>query len=222
MTEWMELDDPQQGGCRPCCSLPHGKMSPCASHIATLAWIFSMVGINSCHFLKPNDPGFLYCHPPPEPKSAYGSCGDCHCINGDKPCPSDPNEIPLTNVPDDWLKQLKRMEATNPIQMVCNPYNTTDAIQKGTCTNPPQNEAQLNLWETAACGITYDMNSLDADQCPTKYSMKTYDSEELMLEAGAEMTHWGAVRYFIIHYFPISCALNNSHTVIISNLIKYY
>ena len=184
----------------------------CFSH-CNIGMDLFMVGINSCHFLKPNDPGFLYCHPPPEPKSAYGSCGDCHCINGDKPCPSDPNEIPLTNVPDDWLKQLKRMEATNPYQMVCNPYNTTDAIQKGTCTNPPQNEAQLNLWETAACGITYDMNSLDADQCPTKYSMKTYDSEELMLEAGAEMTHWGAVRYFIIHYFPISCALNNSHTV---------
>lgn len=80
----------------------------------------------SCHFLRPNDPGFLYCHPPPERKPTYGSCGDCHCINRDKPCPSDPKDIPLTNVPDDWLKQLKQMDATNPYEMVCNPYNTTN------------------------------------------------------------------------------------------------
>ena len=44
-----------------------------------------------------------------------------------------------------------------------------------------------------ACGLTYDMDSLDVNQCPTKYSMKTYNSEEEMLAAGAEMTHWGAV-----------------------------
>ena len=53
---------------------------------------------------------------------------------------------------DDWLKQLQRMEATNPYLMKCNPYNTTGAIQKGTCTEPEQVEYQLDLWETAACG----------------------------------------------------------------------
>ena len=82
-----------------------------ASIIATLAWIFSMVGINSCEFLSPNSPGFLYCHPPPEPKKQYGSCGDCHCINGDKPCPTDPKEIPLTNVPDEV--------STRAMQLIC-------------------------------------------------------------------------------------------------------
>ena len=150
--EWIELEDARQGGCRPCCTAPHGKISIFASLLATLGWIFAMVGVNSCHFLRPNSPGFLYCHPPPEPKAQYGSCGDCHCINGDKPCPTDPKAIPLTSVSDDWLLQLKNLKATNPIQMVCNPYNTSGAIQKGTCTDPPQEEAQLELWETAACG----------------------------------------------------------------------
>ena len=162
--KWMELEDPQNGGCRPCCSVPHGKVSCGAAIVSTLAWIFGLVGINSCHFLKPNEPGFLYCHPPPEPKAQYGSCGDCHCINGDKPCPSDKAAIPLTSVPDYWIQQLKAMDATNPYQMVCNPYNTTGATKEGFCTSPAQNAAQLDLWETAACGLTYDMGSLDADQ----------------------------------------------------------
>jgi len=56
------------------------------------------------------------------------------------------------------------MDATNPYQMVCNPYNTTGATKEGFCTSPAQNAAQLDLWETAACGLTYDMESLDADQ----------------------------------------------------------
>jgi hypothetical protein len=41
-------------------------------------------------------------------------------------------------------------------------------------------------------GIKYDMSSLDEDQCPTQYSMKTYNSEQELLEDEAEMTHWGA------------------------------
>mmetsp|Transcript_1287 Transcript_1287/g.2237 ORF Transcript_1287/g.2237 Transcript_1287/m.2237 type:complete len:177 (-) Transcript_1287:1604-2134(-) len=156
MSEWIELQDPRNGGCRPCCALPHGKISIGASIIATLAWIFGMIGLNSCHFLKPKGSGFLYCHPPEATQSPYGSCGDCHCINGEKSCPSDPKEIPLTNVNDDWLRQLKSMEATNPIKMICNPYNTTGAIEKGTCTDPPQDEYQLSLWENAACGRIVD------------------------------------------------------------------
>ena len=132
-----------------------------------------MIGLNSCHFLRPTDPGYLYCHPPAKAKEPYGSCGDCHCINGDKPCPSDKKKIPLTNVPDDWLQQLKNMDATNPYEMICNPYNTKNAIKEGLCTGeysfsykllplmfailtdatePKQLEEQLDLWETAACG----------------------------------------------------------------------
>mmetsp|Transcript_1287 Transcript_1287/g.2236 ORF Transcript_1287/g.2236 Transcript_1287/m.2236 type:complete len:437 (-) Transcript_1287:211-1521(-) len=36
------------------------------------------------------------------------------------------------------------------------------------------------------------MNTLDENNCPTQYSMNTYDSEQEMLAADAEMTHWGA------------------------------
>ena len=51
----------------------------------------------------------------------------------------------------------------------------------------------LCLHPQTTIGITYNMSTLDEDQCPTQYSMETYDSEQLMLDAGAEMTHWGAV-----------------------------
>jgi hypothetical protein len=64
------------------------------------------------------------------------------------------------------------MDATNPYEMVRNPYNTTNAIKEGLCTGeysfsyellplmfeiltdviePKQLEEQLDLWETAAC-----------------------------------------------------------------------
>ena len=43
-------------------------------------------------------------------------------------------------------------------------------------------------------GIKYDLDSLDEEQCPTQYTMKTYDSEAELLADEAEMTHWGAVR----------------------------
>lgn len=37
------------------------------------------------------------------------------------------------------------------------------------------------------------MSSLDEENsCPTEYTMATYNSEQEMLAAGAEMTHWGA------------------------------
>ena len=148
-----------------------------------------MAAVNNCHFVLPQD--YLYCHPAPEPAPKYGTCGDCHCINLDKPCPSNPDEIPIIDVPNDWLQQLENMEAINPYVMTCNPYNTTGGWE-GNCTNPPQEQYQLELWETAACGIIYDMDTLDDNQCPTRYTMQTYDSEEELLAAGARMTHWGA------------------------------
>lgn len=179
----LELTD---SGCRPCCSLPHGLTALLASLMATLAWIFSFITITNCHFLTPN---YLYCHPPPEPAQKFGTCGDCHCINGDKPCPADPSQMPLKEVSNDWLKQLQAMDTTNPINMTCNPYNTTNYLN---CSSPPMKEEEVKLWETAVCGHIYDMDSLDDNQCPTQYEMVTYDSKEGMEEAGAAMTHWGA------------------------------
>jgi hypothetical protein len=49
------------------------------------------------------------------------------------------------------------MDATNPYEIVCNPYNTTDAIKKGRCTEQKQIEEQLDLWDTAACGEFFDL-----------------------------------------------------------------
>ena len=165
-------------------SFPHGGFSLATAIIASIAWIFSTVALQNCNFVTPTD--YLYCYQPPPAPPKYGTCGDCHCINGENPCPSDPGEIPLVDVPDPWLKQLESMEALNPYKMTCNPYNTTGGFE-GNCTDPPQLEYQLELWETAACGIKYDMSTLDEDQCPTQYTMKTYDTEEELKEDGAYM-----------------------------------
>lgn len=81
------------------------------------------------------------------------------------------------------------MTPLNPYKMVCNPYKDTNGTS---CTDPPQDPDQIELWETAVCGIKYNMDTLDQDNCPTEYTLTTYDSKDLMLKAGAEMTHWGA------------------------------
>ena len=210
-----DVDDYSDGGCRPCwcvclllvvivwnmctgltlycfhSSMPQGLKAILTAIVATIAWGFSLSAVGGCHFLTPN---YLYCHPPPEPELTYGTCGDCHCIldsgDPDQECPSDLKEIPLidSDVNDDWLRQLKDLNVTNPYKMVCNPYNSTDKK----CTDPPQLDRQIDLWETAVCGIQYDMNKLDDDQCPTEYTLQTYDTQEELLQAGAEMTHWGA------------------------------
>ena len=158
---------------------------------ASIAWFFTLIALNNCEFLVPQN--YLFCRDAPEAAAKYGTCGDCHCIpNGlDEPCPSDPAGIPLIEVPNDWLKQLEAMEAKNPYKMTCNPYNTTGGFE-GNCTEPPQELYQLELWETAACGLIYDMDSLDDDQCPTQYTLQTFDSEAELKAAGAVMTHWGA------------------------------
>lgn len=91
-----------KGGCRQCFSLPHGINSVVAYVIATIAWVFTIVSLNNCHFLTSH---YLYCHPAPEAAQKFGTCGDCHCINLNETCPT---EVPLTDMSDDWLKQLKR------------------------------------------------------------------------------------------------------------------
>lgn len=86
-------------------SLPHGKYALAACVIELIAWIFSILSVNDCHFLSSH---YMYCHPPPEKAATFGTCGDCHCINLNETCPSDPAEIPLMDMSDEWLRQLKR------------------------------------------------------------------------------------------------------------------
>jgi hypothetical protein len=176
-------------------SLPHGFQSLVTAIVTTIAWIVAFNAVTDCHFLIPED--YLYCHPPPPKAKTYGTCGDCHCINLDQPCPDGPGKVPLTTdeIDNDWLGQLKAMKATNPYQMRCNPYNTTGNYLN--CTNPPLKEYQVELWETAVCGHVYDMDSLDENMCPTQYEMVTYDTKEELEAAGAVHTHWGAVSTYL-------------------------
>lgn len=64
-------------------------------------------------------------------------------------------------------------------------------------------------------GITYNMESLDSEDCPTEYEMKTYNSEKEMKEAGAEMTHWGAVSIMPVSE-PSCSQFIIAHTVTVS------
>ena len=172
--EW----DKPGAGCRPCCSAPHGGRGVLTAILSTIAWIFTCMTLNSCQFMRVN---FLYCHPTPIPNSTYGTCGDCHCIAGEEECPTDPAMIPPTHFPEDYLQQLELMEPTNPFKMLCNPYNHSGSCGDGhcgECTEPNQNQAQVDLWETAACGHKYNMANLTEDSCPTQYEMITYNSIE--------------------------------------------
>lgn len=45
--------------------------------------------------------------------------------------PYDKKEILVTNIPEWWLRQLANVDAMNPFEMVCNPYNTTNTIIGG-------------------------------------------------------------------------------------------
>uniref|UniRef100_A0A7R9W9P1 Uncharacterized protein n=1 Tax=Pseudictyota dubia TaxID=2749911 RepID=A0A7R9W9P1_9STRA len=179
-------DDP---GCRPCCSAPYGANSVATAAVATVAWALALTTLNSCHYLNAH---FTYCHPPEAQAAAYGTCGDCHCINLDKPCPSGEANVPRTDYPKNFTAQLNAMKPTNQMQMACNPYNATDKGNRTSCTEPPQDLYQVELWETAVCGIKYDMDKLTQDLCPTEYNMTTYNSSQDMLDDGAIMTHWGA------------------------------
>ena len=98
-------------------------------------------------------------------------------------------------VSNELLRQYKSLNLTNPMEMVCNPYNTTGAQVSASslgCTDPPQNQTLIDLWESAACGVKYNLSSLDDDKCPTEYSLHSYESKKAMLDDGATMTHWGA------------------------------
>ena len=173
-------------------SAPHGMRGVLTAICGTIAWIFTAMTTNSCDYLTVN---FLYCHQAPPPAPAYGTCGDCHCIAGDDLCPTDPAEIPPTEFSAELLEQLKIQQPTNPFKMLCNPYNHTGScgfMHCGECTDPPQDQAQVDLWETAVCGLKYNMSSLTDDYCPTEYEMITYNSFDEMVADGAQQTHWGA------------------------------
>lgn len=93
------------------------------------------------------------------------------------------------NISTETIEMFKSMRATNPYNLTCNPYDTQ---YKGVpCeTTPPQNFTELG--DTAVCGVLYDLNTLDANQCPTEYSLQTFSDEASAEAAGATVTHYGA------------------------------
>ena len=118
--------------------------------------------------------------PPPSP---YAFCGDCFCINGDADCPTD--QIPQMEFSEEYVAFLQSLEVTNPYDLNCNPYED-DSCE----ATPTQNLTDLG--DDAACGVKYDMTSVGDNQCPTKYSLVSYESVDEAEADGATVTHHGA------------------------------
>ena len=114
----------------------------------------------------------------------YAFCGDCHCINGDEPCPAG-DQIPQMEFSSEMVGFFQSLEVDNPYEILCDPYGD-DACQ----TTPPQTLTELG--DAAACAVKYDTGSLSSDQCPTRYSLVTYASVEEAQADGATLTHHGA------------------------------
>lgn len=93
------------------------------------------------------------------------------------------------NISEDILKMFQSLVPTNPFNLTCNPYETQ--YTGIPCeTTPPQNFTELG--DAAVCGVLYDTTTLDANQCPTQYSLETFPDLASAEAAGATMTHWGA------------------------------
>jgi len=165
--------------CRPCCTLPHGPWSAATAAVATVAWIFTLASMFSCHYMKIE---FTWCS---QPQPLYGTCGDCHCTRGDEPCPTGADK-PTTTFYEESTEQWKELTLTNPYQIDCNPYKNS------TCDTVPPVEL-TELWEDAVCAVKFNTTgNLDDDQCPTEYSLQTYESKEAAEQDGANVTHWGS------------------------------
>jgi hypothetical protein len=172
-----------QPGCRPCCSRPYGKsIAIFVPVVGTIALLLSWVSGRTCHFLTAD---FTFCTPPPAPASVVAYCGDCHCINGDNPCPDGGDQIPQTDFSADVVNQFKSLQVTNPYTLSCNPYNDTECD-----TTPPQILTELG--DDAVCGIKYSTTTLDEMSCPIEYGLMSYQSETAANADGAFPTHWGA------------------------------
>eukprot|EP00980_Cylindrotheca_fusiformis_P030735 scaffold25332_cov186-Cylindrotheca_fusiformis.AAC.2 len=112
------------------------------------------------------------------------SCGDCFCIAGaNGTCPS---RQPLTNFTDAgddvyWKEQT----VVNPYSLSC------DAFTESNCeTQPAQEQALLDLGDTAACAIHSVDSTTDCKE--GSYTLKSYASREEAEAAGGFVTHMGS------------------------------
>jgi len=124
-----------------------------------------------------------------EGQEDYASCGDCHCIvTGDEACPTG-DHVPQMIFSDDLVGFLQSLEATNPYNLSCNPY------QDDLCDTVPPQSNLTALGDDAACGIVYETEGLPSDidnQCPTRYNLVSYTSVGELDDDGAVLTHYGA------------------------------
>lgn len=162
-------------------SIPSGLFAVLAAVFCTFAVALTWTTQRSCHFL--DDVSFIYCPAPDDPENAYGCCGDCYCINGNEECPT---KVPNMNISTDTIAMFQSMTPTNPYNLTCNPFYAEYSCG----TTPPQNFTDLG--DTAVCGIFYDLGTLDANQCPTQYSLESFPDEASAEANGATLTHYGA------------------------------
>ena len=114
----------------------------------------------------------------------YAYCGDCFCINGDADCPTG-DQVPQMEFSEEYVAFLQSLQVTNPYDLNCNPY------EDAACETTPTQEL-TDLGDEAACGVKYDMTSLNDDQCPTEYSLVSFESADKAEADGATVTHHGA------------------------------
>lgn len=121
---------------------------------------------------------------PNSTKDEYAYCGDCHCINGNEPCPELATEQDFNS---EFVTSLKLLNLTNPHTLSCNPYEDEN------CTTTPA-QILTKLGDEAVCAIKYEQDSDDLNglQCPVAYTLVTYASRQEAEADGAYLTHWGA------------------------------
>lgn len=114
----------------------------------------------------------------------YPTCGDCWCIpdnDGLGKCPSD--WIPQTAFSASIINNYKLQNPSNIYTLSCNPYKES-ACQ----TSPPQ---EISTTNDTVCAFVYPQTSNGSTSC-IDYHMKTFQSTQSALDAGAVLTHAGS------------------------------
>jgi hypothetical protein len=113
------------------------------------------------------------------------SCGDCFCIPDEgESCPL---KEPRTNFTSSEIIRWKRQKIVNPYELKCDPFT------ERTCkTTPEQDEALVNLGNTAVCAIHTAEENNNTSSCESaSFRLKTYASQAEAEAAGGFVTHVG-------------------------------
>lgn len=116
-------------------------------------------------------------------ENGFAVCGDCHCTNGDDPCPTG-DQVPQMEYSSEFVLYLRSLQLTNPFELSCDPY------EDETCDTVPPLSDLTALGDAAACGVVYE--AVPEGQCPVRYSLQSFASVAELESAGAVLTHHGA------------------------------